>query len=1199
MMRKLLSSVLMLALLMSTFQIAFALQGSLDTGFNNTGATFGVYQDPLPDPPNPLPSGYVGFINSYYAGGDAYADGSVVVAGGYTSKDASSNFNKDFWVRRFLPNGTPDASFGAGGFVQTEFYRWGPNIVDRTDVSVTVVRIQPQDGKIVVAANCTNRGAASGAVILGGDLCLVRYNQNGTLDTSFGGNTVTARSGSSSTPYIFEPGKVFSFTGTNTQNTDTGRFNGTPTDLRIGADGRIYVFGNSQDLLAPPSGTTPVGRNTGFIAVYSANGTLQGINWYFDTTSNVNVGFGDTKIYGGAVQSDGNYIAAGYKQVRIGGNPNAALTAFKWTVFINGSNGSFLDNGNGNGLERATSVALLRSNKILISGSYPCTCPNGIGAALVRYNSDLSLDTSFGAGGILRYDNTYFEPNHVLLNASGDRITITGIQTDGKILAATTNGNIVRFNPNGLPDHSFGPGNPFPTIEDNYGYRSNLSFTSPFPVRSGDPRINFGYPFLKPNGRIVTAGQVATGDVIGMRGVATQLTSYPRNGGVFNDFDNDGKAELAVFSNGSWQWLRSFNNSLVTVQLGAAADKIAPADYDGDGRADPAIFQNGSWSIGQSSNTQTRIAQFGQAGDVPIPGDFNGDGLADFGVFRPSNATWYVLLSNPIQPGNITELQQQFGMQGDTPVLGDFDGEGKTDFAVFRNGNWSYLRSSDGQTVIVQLGQAGDIPVVGDYDGDGLADLAVFRPSSALWTIRRSSDGQTSQTQLGQAGDIPVPGDYDNDGKTDLAVYRGGIWTIQRSSNNQTSSSSFGQSNAQPIAAAYVPAHLQLSTSSYSVTEGSVATITVTRTGNTAIPLGIDYATADGTALQRTRYTTANGTLTFAAGDTSKTFSVLTTDNAYVDGNQTVNLTLSNPTGATLSTPATAVLTIIDNDTQPPTTNPLDDAQAFVRQQYDDFLNRAPDQGGLDYWTGQITQCGADQTCIRNKRIDVSNAFFYELEFQQTGSYVYRVYRAAYGNTQPFPNPDTSNDTERKKIPSFDVFASDRARVVGGASLAQGQSEFANIFVQRAEFLARYSANLDASSFIDTVLATIKNDSGPDLTPQKSALLSLFNQVGGGNAGRGAVLYRLADDNETTNPINNRAFIDAEYNRAFVATQYFGYLRRDADIGGFLFWLGQVNGAPLKDVLKQHAMVCSFITSTEYQQRFSSVVTHSNSECPH
>ena len=109
---------------------------------------------------------------------------------------------------------------------------------------------------------------------------------------------------------------------------------------------------------------------------------------------------------------------------------------------------------------------------------------------------------------------------------------------------------------------------------------------------------------------------------------------------------------------------------------------------------------------------------------------------------------------------------------------------------------------------------------------------------------------------------------------------------------------------------------------------------------------------------------------------------------------------------------------------------------------------------------------------------------------------------------------------------------------------------------------------------------------------QKPGLLTLFN-----SGGRGAVLYRLADDNVITNPVNNRAFIDAEYNRSFVATQYFGYLRRDPDIGGLVFWLGQVNSAPLRDVPKQHAMVCSFITSTEYQQRFSSVVTRSNADC--
>jgi hypothetical protein len=88
--------------------------------------------------------------------------------------------------------------------------------------------------------------------------------------------------------------------------------------------------------------------------------------------------------------------------------------------------------------------------------------------------------------------------------------------------------------------------------------------------------------------------------------------------------------------------------------------------------------------------------------------------------------------------------------------------------------------------------------------------------------------------------------------------------------------------------------------------------------------------------------------------------------------------------------------------------------------------------------------------------------------------------------------------------------------------------------------------------FVDALLTAIKNDTGVDLTSQRAALIILFS-----SGGRGAVLYRLADDDVNSNPINNRALIDEEYNRAFVFTQYAGYLSRDSDIGGFLFWLAR------------------------------------------
>jgi hypothetical protein len=117
-------------------------------------------------------------------------------------------------------------------------------------------------------------------------------------------------------------------------------------------------------------------------------------------------------------------------------------------------------------------------------------------------------------------------------------------------------------------------------------------------------------------------------------------------------------------------------------------------------------------------------------------------------------------------------------------------------------------------------------------------------------------------------------------------------------------------------------------------------------------------------------------------------------------------------------------------------------------------------------------------------------------------------------------------------------------------------------------------------------LNRIKDNSGVDLSSLQEAFSSLYD---GTDAGRAAILRQVAD---------NPAFIDAEYRRSFVLMEYFGYLRRDPDTEGFNFWLGQVNRFPLRDVGIQHAMVCSFITSREYQERFSLVVTHTNAECP-
>jgi hypothetical protein len=115
---------------------------------------------------------------------------------------------------------------------------------------------------------------------------------------------------------------------------------------------------------------------------------------------------------------------------------------------------------------------------------------------------------------------------------------------------------------------------------------------------------------------------------------------------------------------------------------------------------------------------------------------------------------------------------------------------------------------------------------------------------------------------------------------------------------------------------------LQLSSPTYSVSEsGGTATITVTRAAGTIGAVSVNYATADGTANQPGDYTSSSGTLSWADGDTSpKTFTVTIINDALVEGNETVLLSLSSPTGgAALGTQSTATLTIIDDDTPPNT----------------------------------------------------------------------------------------------------------------------------------------------------------------------------------------------------------------------------------------------------------------------------------------
>ncbi len=359
---------------------------------------------------------------------------------------------------------------------------------------------------------------------------------------------------------------------------------------------------------------------------------------------------------------------------------------------------------------------------------------------------------------------------------------------------------------------------------------------------------------------------------------------------------------------------------------------------------------------------------------------------------------------------------------------------------------------------------------------------------------------------------------------------------------------------------------IQFSQTSYAVQEDLGAiTVTVTRSGDTAAAASVDYTTGDGSAAQKTDFEYAAGTLTFAPGETSKTFIVLVNEDAYVEAAETFSLTLSNPAGAALGVQNVATVTIAD-DLPEALANPIDDAQAFVYMHYHDFLNREPDAAGLQFWASQITACGANAKCIDAARVNVSASFFLSIEFQQTAYLLYLMQKESYGT-----------------LPQYASFMRDLQEVSRGVVVnspgwqqksADNQQQIADKWINRPEFKAVYDS-LSNDAYVN---ALYKN---AGIVPPQVERDKLIAALDTASLNRAAVLLEVANDG---------TFRQQEQNAAFVLMQYFGYLRRDpnaapdSDLSGYNFWLNKLNqfGGNYLDA----EMVKAFIISSEYRQRF-------------
>ena len=247
--------------------------------------------------------------------------------------------------------------------------------------------------------------------------------------------------------------------------------------------------------------------------------------------------------------------------------------------------------------------------------------------------------------------------------------------------------------------------------------------------------------------------------------------------------------------------------------------------------------------------------------------------------------------------------------------------------------------------------------------------------------------------------------------------------------------------------------------------------------------------------------------------------------------------------------------------------NPIDDARFFVRQHYIDFLGREPDQGGWDFWTNQITSCSATDTgCRGSRRVQVSKAFFLSIEFQNTGYYVHRFYRAAFA-----------------RMPTLTEFGTDKALVSQGvivgnpgwdSTLSFNKVAFASTFAARSNFTSVYGS-LSNQQFVDQLFANAQ------VTPDAATRNDLIDGLNTGRYSRANAL-RLV--------VEYQPFIDREFNPAFVMMQYMGYLRRHPSdppdgpsMSGYFFWLNDLNSTG-----DQNHMVDAFLSSAEYRNRFGS-----------
>ncbi len=620
-------------------------------------------------------------------------------------------------VSHYLNNGKLDSSFGNKGYGQRVFFTGAK-------------AVQQSDGKIVVAGQDVSGGDGAGAY---SSVIIVRYNINGSLDSSFGINGTTKGTFGSSTfltaVALDYKGNIVvaGFISLGDEATETSDFavaryksNGS-LDSSFDNDGKL-----TKDFYGFDDAITSVAVQTDgkiiLAAIVSTQPYYQGvkeeftlirlnIDGTFDKTFGKNgISIIDNKGYWGllALQNDGKIV------VFYNGNAKQIIGRR-----LNGNGSPDISFGVGDSITthfakyvRLTSIALQKDEKIVVSlwESYPPEDSKDF--LIARYNGNGIPDAGFDGDGVLKTDFGYNEAANAVAIQSDGKIVAVGSSSAGKLAFA-------RYNSNSSLDHTFSDDGKELT---DYTAPSSLSL---FRIAT------------QPDGKILVGGKC-----FGGFGVAR----YNSNGLLDNSFGNDGK----VFLNEKWypdnsfiqvendgSLDKTFNNtgilttafiyinSIVTQKDGkivaAGADTnngYSLIRYNTDGSVDKSFFADHNYITKIAIQPDGKIVG---AGSVLVR--FNTDGTIDntFGTNGKQKPTIIDFNSLAVDVAGKIIVGGYTTMGNGYPTIVRFNQDGSidntftaADFSKLSILMTSLVSTSDGKIIVTgeQLSNRGDITVI-------------------------------------------------------------------------------------------------------------------------------------------------------------------------------------------------------------------------------------------------------------------------------------------------------------------------------------------------------------------------------------------------------------------------------------------------------------------------------------------------------